>query len=101
MADISSIPNHAQSSVGPLERAGSVSSRREAEPTNRPAAPPVRPGDRVELSDHARYLDQLREAPPIRVDQVTSIRSEIENGTYVTDAKLDQAIDALIRDLVE
>jgi flagellar biosynthesis anti-sigma factor FlgM len=58
-----------------------------------------RAADSVEFSDAARYLSQLKENEPVREDLVSRIRSQIESGTYESDAKLDAAIDALVDDL--
>jgi negative regulator of flagellin synthesis FlgM len=63
---------------------------------NQPANKPSQ--DRVQLSDHARLLSQLRQNP-IREDLVSRVRNELAQGTYETDAKVDQAIDELQADL--
>ncbi len=52
--------------------------------------------DRVEVSDHARYLATLRSMPPIRADKVAQIKAQVEDGTYETDEKLAVAIDRLL-----
>ena len=61
--------------------------------------PPDRPGDRVEVSDHARHLDQLRHVDGARIERVEEIRAAIAEGRYETNDKLDQAIDGLLDDL--
>lgn len=58
-----------------------------------------RASDSVTLSDHARYLDQLRDQADVRQDLVARVKAEIEAGTYDNDERLDKAIDGLARDL--
>jgi Anti-sigma-28 factor, FlgM len=98
MPDISSIGH---GSVGPVDHPSPTSFRRE-DRLNASAlpAPPSRPGDRVELSDHARYLDRLRQLPDTRIQHVDSIRRAIADGSYDTDEKLGVAIDELINDIM-
>lgn len=48
-------------------------------------------GDRVELSEAGR--EQLG---PIRMELVQRIRSEIAAGTYLTEQKLNTAIDRMV-----
>jgi negative regulator of flagellin synthesis FlgM len=55
--------------------------------------------DRVELSDHARFMEKLRSMPPVRADKIAQIRAEIEAGTYESDEKLATAMDRLLEDL--
>ena len=101
MPDISSIGHNG--SVGPVDQTSPTSFRREdVSPTSSfaPDAPPARPGDRVELSDHARYLDRLRHLPDTRSERIESIRRAIADGTYETEQKLGLAIDELLDDLL-
>jgi flagellar biosynthesis anti-sigma factor FlgM len=97
MPDISSIGHE---SVGPLDRSASLHARGDASSPSRIERPPERPGDRVELSDHARLLDQLRRMPDVRSEHVEIVRQAIADGTYETDARLEKAINGLIRDLL-
>ena len=100
MPDISSI---GQGSVGPLDRTSAPHSRQEAEsahPLDPPRVDPDRPGDRVELSDHARYLDTLRRLPSVREDRIQRIRDAIAEGAYETEDKLDEAVDRLLEELL-
>lgn len=55
-------------------------------------------GDRVELSDFARYLDQLNRLPEARIDRVAHIRQAIAEDVYETDEKVDAAIERLAED---
>jgi len=98
MPDISSIGPVGNNPVGPIDRPGALAGRRrDSEPVR--SAPPERPGDRVELSTHARFLDRMRDLPDGRRDRVDEVRSEIKSGTYVTDDKLDVALGRLLDDI--
>jgi flagellar biosynthesis anti-sigma factor FlgM len=55
--------------------------------------------DRVELSEHARFMDQLRQLPSIRTERVEAAREAIMNGTYETPEKLDIAVQRMLEDL--
>jgi flagellar biosynthesis anti-sigma factor FlgM len=85
---------------------GSVT-RATLEATNQPNAargsnePGRRPEttDRVELSDHARFMERLRSMPQVRVEKVAEIKAQIDAGTYDTDEKLAIALDRLIGDI--
>jgi anti-sigma28 factor (negative regulator of flagellin synthesis) len=59
----------------------------------------ARPADQVELSTTARSLDRLTNDPDVRADLVERVRGEIAAGGYVTDAKLDEAIKALLDEI--
>ena len=104
MPDISSI---GRGQVGPVDRSA-PSGRADVDhssyashTSHAPHAPPERPGDRVELSEHARFLDRIRQLPDARFDRVEQIRDAIESGTYETESKLDDAIDRLVDDLID
>jgi flagellar biosynthesis anti-sigma factor FlgM len=95
MPDISSI---GPGSVGPINRpAGPDASQRRTDSADTTA----RRNDRVELSDHARLLDQLRELPNVRQDLVQQIRDAIAKGQYETPEKIDRALESLFADLGE
>ena len=95
MPDISSI---GPGSVGPINRpTGSDASQRRTDSADTTA----RRNDRVELSDHARLLDQLRELPNVRQDLVQQIRDAIAKGQYETPEKIDRALESLFADLGE
>ncbi len=98
MPDISSI---GQGSVGPVNRPeGPTSSLRRSD-TKEATETTARPGDRVELSEYARLLDQLRHLPDIRQELVRTIRDAITEGTYETPQKLGEAIERLFAELGE
>ncbi len=98
MPDISSIGH---GSVGPVDRpTGPTSSLRRPD-TKESTETTARPSDRVELSEYARLLDQLRHLPDIRQELVRTIRDAITQGTYETPQKLGEAIERLFAELGE
>ena len=97
MPDISSIGH---SPVGPLEWHAAPAARREiASEQSVRERPPVRPGDRVELSDHARFLDRLQHTSSVRHDRIETVRQAIIDGSYDTATKLEVALDRLLDSL--
>ena len=99
MTDIASVSH---GSIGPIDRNarihGIVEPRIQPD-TRQEGTGRSRLSDRVELSAHARYLDQLRSAPDVRVDRIDQIRGAIADGSYETGEKLDRAVARLIDDL--
>jgi negative regulator of flagellin synthesis FlgM len=92
------IPSVGPGSVGPINRAQRAPARQSLE--SKPhALNGTGSGDRVELSDHARLLEQIRRLPEIRSDLVDRVRGEIAAGTYETPAKLDVAVERLAQDI--
>lgn len=99
MSDISAI---GYGSVGPLNQPGSSAGQRSDTPSsaqNQSESVFSAGRDRVELSEHARFMDQLRELPPIRTERVESVREAILKGEYETPEKLDIAVQRLLDDL--
>ncbi len=72
-------------------------SARPAKVESRPAATPI--NDELEISDAARLTEQARELPAIRQGRVEAIRTQIAEGTYETDAKLDVAVERLLDEI--
>ena len=98
MPDISSIGH---GSVEPVNRPAGPASSSPRSDTKEATETTARPGDRVELSKHARLLDQLRHLPEIRQELVRTIRHAITEGTYETSQKLGEAIERLFAELGE
>lgn len=97
MADIAPI---GQNSIGPVER--TAPAKGVTAPSSRiPNDAPTRSGDRVEISQHAKFLDQLRHLPEVRQNRVEQIRSAIADGSYETGEKVDEAIDRLVSELLD
>jgi len=60
---------------------------------------PSRGSDSAELSPVSRYLSELKAGPAVRTDLVARVKSEIENGTYETDAKFEAVLDDVAEDI--
>jgi negative regulator of flagellin synthesis FlgM len=73
---------HAPRSSQPAAQAGSASFK-----------------DSLEISDAGRLAEQMSQIPDIRQDRVNAIRTQIANGTYETDAKLNVALDRLLDEI--
>lgn len=54
--------------------------------------------DKLQISGMNHMMEMLK-TNEVRADKVATIKSQIEAGSYETDAKLDAAIDRLIDDL--
>jgi hypothetical protein len=63
-----------------------------------PAASAAAPADRVEISDQARLLNELRQVPEIRSERVEELRRAIEAHQFETDERLRGAIDRFLSD---
>jgi negative regulator of flagellin synthesis FlgM len=79
-----------------IRTAGETAARRTAD--SAPAAP-TRSGDRVEVSEVARWLDEMNKLPAIREDKVSAAKAAIANGSLDTDEKLAIAISRMIEEL--
>ena len=62
-------------------------------------APVPGSADRVEVSEVARWLDEMNRLPAVREDRVAAARAAIANGNYDTDEKLSIALNRLIDDI--
>ncbi len=85
--------------VAPAVQSGSAEGTGRATPTTVDGARRTDSPDRVELSDHARFMEKLRSMPPVRADKIAQIRAAIEAGTYETDEKLAVAMNRMMEDL--
>lgn len=67
----------------------------------RPASTPAaaRTADELDLSNRAVLLSRLRDLPAVRADLVQRIKSEINTGAYDSTDKLEQALDAMVREI--
>lgn len=52
--------------------------------------------DELDISHEADFVSQVKEVPDIRADRVASIKAQIADGTYMTDDKLDIALERLL-----
>jgi negative regulator of flagellin synthesis FlgM len=57
------------------------------------------PQDELSISDVARFVDQANQLPEVRADRVASIRAQIAEGTYLSEGRLDTAIDRLLDEI--
>jgi negative regulator of flagellin synthesis FlgM len=65
-----------------------------------PTAPAeVTGGDEVSISREADILSRIGELPDVRQERIDQIRTEIANGTYETQEKLDLAIARLLDEI--
>jgi negative regulator of flagellin synthesis FlgM len=101
MADISPM---GPGSTGPLDRTAPIGHRPvspggEGLSAQRDAASTTRGSDRVELSEHARFLDQLHRMPSVRSERVDEIRKAIADGTYESEHRLMTAVERLAQEL--
>lgn len=96
MADISNIGSSLASGILPSARTvGDLASRRSADVSGASRAP----GDRVEVSEVSRWLEEMNRLPAIREDKVAAARAAIANGTLDTDERLAVAVDRLIDEI--
>ena len=51
--------------------------------------------DRVEVSNFARYLDQIRRLPEVRLDRIAAARRAIAEGLYESEEVLDRTIERM------
>jgi anti-sigma28 factor (negative regulator of flagellin synthesis) len=72
---------------------GDTTARRAVE-TTQPAV--ARSGDRVEVSEVARWLEEMNRLPAIREDKVAAAKAAIANGTLDSDEKLSIAVGRMI-----
>ena len=57
------------------------------------------PSDSVEISEMARWLDEMSRLPEIREAKVGAVRHDISRGRYVTEEKIDKTVDCLMEEL--
>lgn len=60
---------------------------------------PAQRGDLIEISELAKFMDELSRLPEIRQEKVDQLRQLIRKGEYTTADKLDVAIERLLADL--
>ncbi len=56
--------------------------------------------DRVEFSEHAQLLEKVHQLPDVRQDKIDAIKDSITNNTYLTNDKLDIAVNRMIDELM-
>ena len=101
MPDIASINNN--NTVGPLQAVqapGRITGERTIEQQQQVPGTRAR-HDRVEVSHHANWLQTLRDLPEVRQDRIDHVRQAIQDEAYVTPDKVEQAIEGLLRDVLD
>lgn len=67
------------------------------------ALPPNMPvpgtGDRVEISNMARFLGAVKNVPEIRTDKVNEIRRQIQDGSYESEEKIRVAVEKFLEEV--
>jgi negative regulator of flagellin synthesis FlgM len=103
MNDIGPIgPSHGLGATGAASRINEAAAAYRAGPNTETAASAPRWAegrDRVELSEHARHLDAIRQMPDVRMARIEAVKHAIAAGTYESPEKLQAAIDGLLRDI--
>ena len=97
MSEISAIGNAVVGSVRPVKPTTPTNAVEVNAPTSEVDASST--VDRVEFSEQAQMLTKIQQLPDVRQDRVDTIRNAIANNTYLTDEKVDIALDRLIDDL--
>ncbi|MEY2716712.1 MAG: hypothetical protein RIT24_3055 [Planctomycetota bacterium] len=87
MADITNIG----STVGSFNTSGVRTAGEQTIIETRPTG-----SDRVEVSEVARWLEQMNKLPAIREDKVAAARAAIANGTLDTDDRLGLALSRMM-----
>jgi negative regulator of flagellin synthesis FlgM len=76
---------------------GAPHTSRVSQPAAADAGAPIQ--DELQISDAARLVGRVNDLPDIRQDRVNQIRSQIANGTYETDEKLQTAVGRLLDEI--
>ena len=66
---------------------------RASQPTAQPQAAQI--ADEVDISEAARFAEQIQQMPGIREDRVEAVRLQIAEGTYETSDRLNAAIETI------
>ena len=56
--------------------------------------------DRVEFSQQAQLLEKIHQLPDVRQDKIDVVKDAISNNTYLTDDKLDIAVNRMIDEMI-
>lgn len=88
--------------IGTIDGLASSATLREfAQQATRRTSPSQRPeqGDKVEISQLARFLSRLADLPEDRARRIVDLRSKIDKGTLVTSERLSIASERLFEDI--
>jgi negative regulator of flagellin synthesis FlgM len=81
---------------GPQALSGPHSTRT-PQRTVAPTAPAT--GDQLDISEAAQLISQAHDVPDVREDLVARARSQIADGSYETQQRLDVAVDRLFDEI--
>ncbi|MEL6499319.1 MAG: hypothetical protein AAF937_09760 [Planctomycetota bacterium] len=97
MADISSVNNSGNGPyrIGDADRAGPT----QGDPGRVESPRREREADSVSFSEAARSASKI-DSPEVRDELVNRVRAELEGRAYVTDEKLDKAVQAMIDEIL-
>ena len=56
--------------------------------------------DSVEFSQHAQLLEKIHQLPEVRQDKIDAIKDSIANDAYLTNDKLDIAVNRMIDEMM-
>jgi len=76
---------------------GAAHGVRASQPTAKPEAAQIT--DEVDISEAARFAEQIQQTPGIRQDRVEAVRLQIAEGTYETSQRLNAAIERLLDEI--
>ena len=57
--------------------------------------------DKVEISDMAVLLSQVRDLPELRMERIVQLQAEIADGTFETPERLAGTVDRVLEELAE
>jgi len=86
------------SGSNPLQQIASISVQKGTTSDGTDSTQSTPATDKLELSGVSQLFQTLQ-TNNVRTDLVQSVKSQIDNGTYETDDKLNSAIDKLLNDL--
>jgi hypothetical protein len=101
MSEISAIGNAGNAIVGSVQPTTPTTPTTNAVEVSAPAMDSGATGtvDRVEFSEQAQMLEKIHNLPEIRHALVDSVKDSIANNTYLTDVKINIAIETLINEV--
>ena len=56
--------------------------------------------DRVEFSQQSQLLEKIHQLPDVRQDKIDAVKDAISNNSYLTNDKLDIAVDRMIDEMM-
>jgi anti-sigma28 factor (negative regulator of flagellin synthesis) len=83
----------------PIQRASIDPAAMATGTTQAQGAPRAQMHDRVELSEHARHLDRLRNLPDVRQAKIDAARNAIADGVFETPDRLRAALLRMLEEV--